>query len=130
VSENSPASERDPLTSSVIGAALEVHRELGPGLRESVYEECLCWELAEHGLAFRRQVPLPITYKSVRLDAGYRLDIVVEGQVIVEIKSVEVLTGLHEAQLLTYLKLSGLRRGLLINFNTKRLREGILRRVM
>ena len=127
---NAIQAEKDPLTGAIIGAAIEVHRELGPGLLESAYEECLCWELSECGLAFRRQLPLPIEYKSVRIDASYRLDVVVEEQVVIEIKAVSELLPLHEAQLMTYLKLSGLKRGLLINFNTTWLREGILRRVL
>jgi GxxExxY protein len=91
----------------VIGLAIDVHRQLGPGLLESVYEECLCFEIKQTGLAFRRQVPLPIVYKQVRLDSGFRMDLVVESQLIVEIKSVERLLPFHEAQMLTYLRLSG-----------------------
>jgi GxxExxY protein len=109
--------------------AIEVHRSLGPGLLESAYEECLCYELTQHGIPFERQVPLAIHYKNVRLDCGYRLDIVVERSLILEIKSVEQLLRLHEAQLLTYLKLSGVRTGLLLNFNVMLMREGIKRLV-
>jgi GxxExxY protein len=116
---------RDPLTDRIIGLAIEVHRSLGPGLLESTYEECLCYEFSQHGIQFQRQVPLAVRYKDVRLDRGYRLDIVVERSVIVEIKSVEKLSRLHEAQLLTYLKLSGIRTGLLLNFNFTRMRQGI-----
>lgn len=119
--------QNDPLTERIIGFAIEVHRYLGPGLLESAYEECLCHELSLDGLVFRRQVPLPVIYKSVRLDCGYRLDIVVENTAIIEIKSVERLLPVHEAQLITYLKLSGIPTGLLLNFNTPVLREGIRR---
>jgi GxxExxY protein len=117
----------DPLTERIIGFAIEVHRQLGPGLLESAYEECLCHELSQDGLTFRRQVPLPVVYKSVRLDCGYRLDIVVENSVVIELKAVERLMPIHEAQLITYLKLSGLPTGLLLNFNTPVLRDGIRR---
>ena len=120
-------SENDPLTERIIGFAIEVHRHFGPGLLESAYEECLCYELAQDGLVFRRQVPLPVVYKSVRLDCGYRLDIVVENAVVIELKAVERLIPIHEAQLITYLKLSGLPTGLLLNFHTPVLREGIRR---
>jgi len=117
----------DLLTQKVIGFATEVHRALGPGLLESAYEECLCFELKQGGLAFRRQVSLPIVYKSVRLDCGYRLDIVIEDRVIVELKTVERLMPIHEAQMLTYLKLSGIRTGLLLNFNSAVLKDGMRR---
>jgi GxxExxY protein len=117
----------DLLTEKVIGFAIEVHRQLGPGLLESAYEECLCYELKQNGFDIRRQVPLPVVYKSVRLDYGYRLDIVVENQVIVELKTVERLLPIHEAQLLTYMKLAGIRTGLLLNFNTAVLKDGIRR---
>ena len=128
--QRDPQAQRDPLTEKVIGAAIEVHRHLGPGLLESAYEECVCWELNQAGLAVRRQVPLPIVYKEVRLDVGYRLDVVVEGQLIVELKTVERLLPIHEAQLLTYLKLSRIKTGLLLNFNTVMLRDGIKRMVL
>ena len=121
--------EKDPLTGRVIGAAIEVHRHLGPGLLESTYEECLCWELNELGLAVQRQVPLPVVYKGVKLDCGYRLDVVVEASLILELKTVEALLAIHEAQLLTYLKLSGIHKGLLLNFDTAVLRDGIVRMV-
>jgi GxxExxY protein len=117
----------DPLTEKIIGFAIEVHRQLGPGLLESAYEECLCYELDQAGFAYRRQVPLPVTYKAVRLDCGYRIDIVVENRVIVELKAVERLIPIHEAQVITYLKLSGVPTGLLLNFNTAVLRDGIRR---
>ncbi len=116
---------RDSLTDQVIGLAIEIHRVLGPGLLESAYQECICYELACHKLRFRRQVPLPVTYKSVRLDCGYRMDVVVEERLVLELKTVERLLPVHEAQLLTYLKLSGLRTGLLMNFNTPVLKDGI-----
>ena len=107
---------RDPLTDKVIGLAIEVHRELGPGLLESAYEECLCYELEKSGLSFRRQVPLPVTYKEVRLECGYRMDVVVEEKLILELKTVEKFDKVHEAQLLNYLKASGIQIGLLVNF--------------
>lgn len=125
-----PAQANDPLTEKIIGFAIEVHRQLGPGLLESAYEECLCYELEQHGLIFRRQVPLPVVYKAVRLDCGYRIDVVVEQQVILELKTVERLIPVHDAQLLTYLKLSGLRTGLLLNFHSPVLKDGIRRFVL
>lgn len=120
----------DLLTQRIIGFAIEVHRQLGPGLLESAYEECLCYELREAGIAFRRQVPLPVVYKAVRLDCGYRIDLIVEEAIILELKTVERLIPIHEAQLLTYLRLSGLRTGLLLNFNSPVLRDGIRRMVL
>ncbi len=121
--------ENDLLTERIIGFAIEVHRQLGPGLLESAYEECLCYELKQSGLSFRRQVPLPVIYKSIRLDCGYRIDVVVEAQVILELKTVERLMPIHEAQILTYLKLSGLHTGLLLNFNSAVLKDS-MRRIM
>jgi GxxExxY protein len=121
------AFENDRLTEKVIGLAIEVHRQLGPGLLESAYEECLCLEFKETGLAFRRQVPLPIIYKSIRLDCGYRLDLLIEDQLILELKAVEGLLPIHEAQVLTYMRLSGIRTGLLLNFNSTVLKNGIRR---
>ena len=121
--------ENDHLTEKVIGFAIEVHRQLGPGLLESAYEECLCYELGQGGLTFRRQVPLPVVCKAIRLDCGYRIDVVVEEQVILELKTVERLMPIHEAQILTYLKLSGLHTGLLLNFNSAVLKDG-MRRIM
>jgi GxxExxY protein len=115
------------LTERVIGACIEIHRALGPGLLESAYEECLCHELSVAGISFERQKPLPVHYKNVKLDCGYRLDLVVERKVIVELKAIENLMPIHEAQLLTYLKLSGLTLGLLINFNVPMLKNGIKR---
>ena len=123
-------SPRDPLTSRIIGLAIGVHRQLGPGLLESAYEECLCFELRQNGIFFARQVQLPIVYKDVRLDCGYRLDIVVQCAVIVEVKSVDQLLPIHDAQLLTYLRLSGHKVGLLMNFNTVVLKDGIPRLVL
>jgi GxxExxY protein len=122
--------ERDPRTSPIIGAAIEVHRQLGPGLLESAYEECLCHELHLRGMTFERQVDLPVSYKGLRLDCGYKMDLVVEKQVVLELKCVEKLLPVHEAQLLTYLKLSGMHVGLLINFNVSLLTQGIIRRVL
>ena len=122
--------ERDPLTDRVIGLAIEVHRGLGPGLLESAYEECLCLELSQNEIPYRRQVPLPVRYKSVNLDCGYRMDIVVEEELVLELKTVERLLPVHEAQLLTYLKLGGIRTGLLLNFNTAVLKDGIRRLVL
>ena len=115
------------LTERVIGACIEIHRALGPGLLESAYEECLCHELSVAEIEFERQKPLPVRYKEVNLDCGYRLDLVVEQKLIVELKAVESLLPIHEAQLLTYLKLSGLTLGLLVNFNVPVLKSGIKR---
>ncbi|MCH7870995.1 MAG: GxxExxY protein [Planctomycetes bacterium] len=125
-----PADQRDPLTRRVIGAAIEVHKHLGPGLLESAYEQCLCWELEQAGLGVQRQVPLPVVYKGNRLDIGYRIDMIIEGELVIEVKAVEKLTAVHDAQLLSYLKLGGWRKGLLLNFNTAYLRDGIVRRVL
>src|SRR5579862_8015390 len=113
------------VTEQIIGCAIAVHRTLGPGLLESAYEECLCYEMAEQGLTFSRQTPMPVVYKGVKLECGYRADVIVADSVLVEIKSVEDLLPIHEAQLLTYLRLSKLRTGLLINFHTRVLRDGI-----
>jgi GxxExxY protein len=121
---------RGKLTEGIIGAAIEVHRQLGPGLLESAYEECLCHELGLRGMRFKYQVELPVVYKGLRLDCGYRLDVVVEDEVILELKAVEQILPVHEAQLLTYLRLSGKKLGLLINFNVAALKEGIVRRVL
>ncbi len=125
-------SERDranALSREVIGAAIEVHKVLGAGLLESAYEECLCQELKLRGIPFERQVELPIEYKGLKLSAGYRMDIVVDGLLILELKSVEKILPIHEAQLLTYLRMSKTWLGLLINFNVPVLKEGIRRRV-
>jgi GxxExxY protein len=121
---------RDPRTSPVIGAAIEVHRQLGPGLLESAYEECLCYELRMREVQFRRQVDLPVLYKGLKLDCGYKIDLIVEDQVVLELKAIEKLLPVHEAQLLTYLRLANKRVGLLINFNVPLLTQGIVRRVL
>jgi GxxExxY protein len=124
--EESAVSMHD-LTARIIGACIEVHRELGPGLLESAYEECLCYELEHRGIQFARQQPLPVVYKGQRLDCAYVLDVVVEKSVILELKSVEKLLPIHEAQIITYLKLANLSLGLLINFNVYLLKSGIRR---
>jgi len=117
------------LTQKIIGAAIEVHKALGPGLLESAYEECLAHELLIANVSFERQVPLPVSYKSVQLDCGYRLDFLIEHTVVLELKAVESLQPIHEAQLLTYLKLGGWPIGLFINFNVPVLTKGIKRMV-
>jgi GxxExxY protein len=119
--------EEDKLSKEIIGAAIEVHSHLGPGLLESAYEECLCREMSIRGLTFERQKPLAVSYKGVKLDCGYRLDVVVGGLVILELKAVDQVESIHEAQLLTYLKLSDLKLGILINFNVPLLKDGIKR---
>lgn len=115
------------LSSKIIGAAIEVHKTLGPGLLESAYEECMSYELALRGSSFERQKALPVIYKGKKLDCGYRLDMVVENAIILELKSCEKIEPIHKAQLLTYLKLSGLTVGLLLNFNVPVMRDGIVR---
>jgi GxxExxY protein len=115
------------ITEKIIGCAIEVHRALGPGLLESAYEECLCFELSQCGLKFERQVPLPVVYKGVKLDCGYRIDIVVENLVIVEIKAIANILPVHEAQVLSYLKLDNKPLGLLLNFHVSVLKNGIKR---
>jgi GxxExxY protein len=117
------------LSGKIIAAAIEVHREIGPGLLESAYEECLSRELAERGIHFERQRELPVVYKGQAVACAYRVDLIVEGEVIVELKSVESILAVHEAQLLTYLRMSGLKLGLLINFNVPVLRDGLRRLV-
>ena len=117
------------ITEQIIGAAVQVHRALGPGLLESAYEACLAHELAERNLRAERQKALPVSYKGVRIDCGYRIDLLVEREVIVELKAVSRIEPIHEAQLLSYLKLSGCRVGLLINFNVKQLTRGVRRLV-
>ena len=117
----------DPLTHKIIGAAIEVHRQLGPGCLESTYEECLCLELIALKIPFERQVPLPIVYKSTTILRAYKPDLLVDGAVIVELKTVDKILQVHESQLLTYLRLSGLERGLLFNFNSAPLTQGIRR---
>jgi len=123
-------SERDPRTAAIIGAAIEVHRSIGPGLLESAYEECLCHELHLRGLSFQRQVALPVSYKGLKLDCGYKIDLIVESEIVVELKSIDKIIPVHEPQLLTYLKISGKRVGLLINFNSALLTQGIIRSVL
>ncbi len=115
------------LSGIVIGAAIEVHKVLGPGLLESAYENCLCHELQIKNVIFERQKPLPVTYKGVNLDYGYRLDVVVQGMLVLEVKACDKIERIHQAQLLTYLKLSGLSLGLLLNFNVPVMRDGIVR---
>ncbi len=119
--------ELNEITRQIIGAAIEVHRALGPGLLESSYQACLAYELAQRGLSFRQQVELPLAYKEVKLDCGYRLDLLVEEAVVVELKAIEGLTSVHEAQVISYLKLGKYRVGLLINFNVKVLKNGVRR---
>ena len=122
--------ELNQVTQSVIGAAIEVHRTLGPGLLESAYQECLCRELSLRQIPFEREKPVPIEYKGLHLEHGYRLDLLVARAVVVEVKSVEALTPIFDAQLLTYLRLGGWKVGLLINFNVPILKQGIHRKVM
>jgi GxxExxY protein len=126
----STGAERDPLTSSIIGAAIEVHRNLGPGLLESIYETCLAWELVERGLGVEQQVAVPVTYKGRQLRFRYRVDLLVERSVIVEVKAVDRLPPLIDAQVLTYLKLSNLKTALVLNFNVGLLRDGVRRLVL
>jgi len=119
--------EINQLSSKIIGAAIEVHKGLGPGLLESAYQKCLCHELKLRGLSFDNQRPLPIVFKGEKLDCGYRLDVVVDNAIILELKSCEKIEPIHKAQLLTYLKLSGLKLGLVLNFNVPVMRDGIVR---
>ncbi len=123
-------SQINGVTSDIIGAAIEVHKKLGAGLLESVYQECLCREFQLRGLKFEKEKPLPVEYKGVRLECGYRLDFLVESCVVIEVKAVEAIAPIHEAQLLTYLKLGGWRIGLLINFNVLLLKAGIRRKIL
>ena len=118
---------KDPFTGKVIGCAIEVHRLLGPGLLESTYQQCLAHELHLNGILFKLEHPMPVGYKDVRLDCGYRIDILVNDRLILELKAVDKVSGMHEAQLLTYMKLSEITTGLLINFNVQRLTDGIQR---
>jgi GxxExxY protein len=117
------------LTHTIIGAAIAVHRELGPGLLEAVYEECLCYELTTRNIPFERQKPIPVVYKGAKLDCGYRADIVVLSRVIVEIKAITAVAPIHDAVMLTYLRLSGCKIGLLINFHSAVLKDGVKRYV-
>ena len=119
--------KRDQLTEKVIGCAIEVHRALDPGLLESAYQQCLAHELSLNEIPFRLECPLPVEYKDVRLDCGYRIDVLVDKQLILELKAVEEVKGIHKAQLLTYMKLARIKTGLLINFNVQRLANGIQR---
>jgi len=120
----------EDLTGEIIGAAMSVHRELGPGLLESAYQASMCRELTLRGIPFQSQLDIPVEYKGLRLDCGYRIDLLVDNQVVVELKSIERFQRVHEAQLITYLRLSGVHVGLLINFNVPALRQGIVRRVL
>jgi GxxExxY protein len=122
--------QHEKLTGEIIGAAIEVHKVLGPGLLESAYEECFCRELELRRIFYKRQISLPVEYKGVSIESAYRMDLVVEDAVVVELKCVDSLLPVHEAQLFTYLRLSGLHVGLLINFQTALLKDGILRRVL
>ena len=122
--------EFDTLSNQVIGCAIEVHRVLGPGLLESTYEQCLAHELGQVGIGFKLQQALPVQYKGIRLDCGYRVDVLVQDKLILELKSVDAILGIHQAQLLTYMKLAGVKTGLLINFNVPRLKAGIRRFVL
>ena len=119
--------EINQLTEKIIGCAIEVHKKLGPGLLESAYEECLSYELKSVGLAIERQVPIPVVYKDIKLECGYRIDVLVEKTVIIELKAIETLAPVHEAQILTYMKFANKTMGLLINFNVTLLKNGIKR---
>lgn len=127
--ENSARLKADGLSREIIGAGIEVHRRLGPGLLESAYEECLCCELGLRGIEFKRQLPVPVVYRGKMLDCGYRLDVLVEDLIIIEVKAVEEIASIHEAQLLTYLRLKNLWLGLIMNFNVLMLKDGIRRLV-
>lgn len=120
----------DKLSHDVIGAAIEVHRELGPGLLESAYRDCLCFELLKRGIPYEKEKPVPVVYKGNVIECGFRADIIVMGELILELKAVGNLAPIHTAQLLTYLKLTGCKIGLLINFNTTKLMDGIKRVVL
>jgi GxxExxY protein len=127
VNHRGTEAQRDAVTESVIGAAIEVHRALGPGLLESAYEQCLCRELDLQNIPYRRQLALPLQYKGVALDCGYRIDVLVDDLLVLELKAVDTLLPIHEAQLLTYLRLAAKPTGLLINFNVPVLFKGIKR---
>ena len=122
--------ELNKITGRIIGCAIEVHNILGPGLLESAYEECLSFELEKNGLSYKRQWPTPVVYKDIRIDYGYRIDILVEDMVVVELKVVDEINPVHEAQILTYLKFSGMKVGLLINFNVTSIKNGVRRFIM
>ena len=119
--------DNNKLSNKIIGAAIEVHKTLGPGLLESAYEQCLCHELKIRGISFEREKQLPVVYKGLKLDSGYRLDVVIEDAILLELKSCEKIEPIHRAQLLTYLKLSGISLGLILNFNVPVMRDGIVR---
>jgi GxxExxY protein len=119
--------ELDQITRRIIGAAIEVHKTVGPGLLESAYQACLAFELREQGLKVEEQLPLPVVYKNVKLDCGYRIDLLVENEIVIEIKAIETLAPIHDAQLLSYLRLSGKRVGLLMNFHVRVLKDGLKR---
>ena len=120
----------DQLSNRVIECAIEVHRNLGPGLLESTYEQCFAYELTQKKISFKLQYSLPVKYKTIKLDCGYRVDVLIEDKLIIELKSVETILPIHEAQLLTYMKLSKIKTGLLINFNVRKLKEGLKRYVL
>ena len=126
-SESTEEFENNSLTDAIIGAAISVHRELGPGLLESVYEKCLAFELADRGLSVTTQKEIPVRYKNLTFDCGFRADLIVENKVLVELKSIDQLSPIHTSQVITYLKLTGLRTGLLINFNVATLKTGLKR---
>ncbi|NLJ83246.1 MAG: GxxExxY protein [Bacteroidales bacterium] len=119
--------EINKITEKIIGCAIDVHKQLGPGLLESAYEECLFYELKNIGLEVKKQLALPLVYKEIKLDAGYRIDLMVENKIIIEIKSVETIAEIHKAQLMTYMKLANIKVGLLMNFNVTKLKNGIVR---
>jgi len=119
--------EINKITEIIIGCAIEVHKSLGPGLLESAYEECLCFELQQAGLKVERQKPVPVVYKDIKLDCGYRIDVLVENQIIIELKTVDTFNPVHEAQILTYMKFANKNLGLLINFNVTLLKNGLKR---
>ena len=126
-STDSEVDELNRLSNETIGAAIEVHRHLGPGLLESAYESCLCWELRQRGFDVENQVPVPIRYKGIALDEGYRIDLLVEGKLLLELKSIDKVLPIHTAQVLTYLKMTGLKMALILNFNVSLMRSGIKR---
>ncbi|MBA4407363.1 GxxExxY protein [bacterium] len=122
--------ETNELTGKIIGAAIEVHKQLGPGMLESAYEECLCYELSLCGLRVERQKPIPVVYKEIKLECGYRTDLLVENKVVVELKAQDIILPVHEAQILTYLRFANIKIGLLINFNVTVLKNGIKRFIL
>ena len=127
ISTKNDVDELNHLSSETIGAAIEVHRNLGPGLLESAYESCLSWELRQRGFDVEKQVPVPIRYKGLTLDEGYRIDLLVEGKLLLELKSIDKVQPIHMAQVLTYLKMTGLKMALILNFNVLLMRSGIKR---